>query len=45
MKRSDSIFNISLCNFGTLYGLEHMDFVSPFSLKSTEYFFQAPIVP
>ena len=44
-KRSTSFLNISLCNFGTGYGREYIDFTYCFNWKSTGSFSQVPSVP
>ena len=44
-KNLTSFLNISLCNFGTGYGCEHIGFTYYFNPKSTGDVFQVPSVP
>ena len=41
-KRSTYFLKISLCNFGTGYGLEHIGFTSSFNSNHTGSVFQVP---
>ena len=38
------LFNLSLCNFVTGYGIKHIDFKFSFNFKSTGYVIQLPSV-